>query len=559
MDLIGFSASSSGTDLAGLKIWSSGKKKACVNSVYFCSLLFKKLKKPEANNIIDLFTGLVNLRNIGGASIKFVVSWRSEVGSVNNSVSSLLNVEDMTNTIAEKTSYAESDENNNINKVTLRKTYTQTYMLDNPPKQSVFEHINDDDKVLKLFPYVVVGSNQLPTVRLCILNRHDFEPVKFFMLDIELFAVLSKTISDKLIATKELAIGEKILVNDDVRQINKCSDWEIVVKEISVDFSKLTVESVFSKFSKVVFIKIQLIGLWQKALMKYESSEIADLVAARLSVFMEKNSVCVAKTISDKQIWVSRNQHQTLLHTLLVGTIAYNLSDLLVSYDKKTCFIGYDPNSYVYDRCAIVCFENKTFLLTIISSTLVFKSVNLCWAGLFLACCAQYIQFGHISVDCTVDENSGSHGKWMAPIACPVSFVSNPLSNPCLVDCLASLKCFLELLSDQVSIIMKKLSFVELVLLTNMSYVFPPITQAFLASNLDLNMVLDNMLTSPAPSLLIIVDIFADFNSSSSKILTTKVGGLESKMVGLKVLVESVLERLDCLCSGLGLLALLTS
>ncbi|KAG9291861.1 hypothetical protein G9A89_012146 [Geosiphon pyriformis] len=80
---------------------------------------------------------------------------------------------------------------------------------------------------------------------------------------------------------KKLAIHEKIVVNDDLRKVNSYSDKEIIVKEILINLPKLAVESVFSKFEKIVSIKMQLISLWQKALVEFELSEIADLVATR--------------------------------------------------------------------------------------------------------------------------------------------------------------------------------------------------------------------------------------------------------------------------------------
>ncbi|KAG9305772.1 hypothetical protein G9A89_001060 [Geosiphon pyriformis] len=49
--------------------------------------------------------------------------------------------------------------------------------------------------------------------------------------------------------------------------------------------------------------------------------------------------------------------------------------------------------------------------LTAISSISVYKDVNLHWAGLFLACCVQYKQFGHIFVDCSMGGNSGNYGR----------------------------------------------------------------------------------------------------------------------------------------------------
>ncbi|KAG9301271.1 hypothetical protein G9A89_012654 [Geosiphon pyriformis] len=99
---------------------------------------------------------------------------------------------------------------------------------------------------------------------------------------------------------------------------------------------------------------------------------------------------------------------------------------------------------------------------------------------------------------------------------------------------------------------MKKLSFVKLMPLANASYVSSLVVQVSLASNLNSDMVLDNTLMSPAPSFLVVANTVIDFSSNSSKVLTMKISGLESKMVALEVSIELVLERLDCLCSGLG-------
>ncbi|KAG9291935.1 hypothetical protein G9A89_004873 [Geosiphon pyriformis] len=99
---------------------------------------------------------------------------------------------------------------------------------------------------------------------------------------------------------------------------------------------------------------------------------------------------------------------------------------------------------------------------------------------------------------------------------------------------------------------MKKLSFVELVPLVSKPYVPLLVVFAPVMSNLDLEMAMNDTLLSPLSSLSVVVaDSVTNFNSSSSKVLTTKIGGLESKIVALEVSVESVLKRLDCLCSGI--------
>ncbi|KAG9288068.1 hypothetical protein G9A89_017663 [Geosiphon pyriformis] len=305
-----------------------------------------------------------------------------------------------------------------------------------------------------------------------------------------------------------------------------------------------------------------LIGLWQKALVEFESSEVASSIASKWSVFMGKNSV-------------------SLLYTLPVGTTAHNLSNLLNSYDEKTCFIGCNPSLYAHNKCAMVCFENKAYRMAAISSIPVFKNMNLCWTGLSLACCAQCKQFGHISVDCIVGKNCGGCSKQQTPIICPVSFggktwaqVANgssffvvpsvssstslfsgamsssyifaPLGVSSLYDCLVSLECSLELLANQVSGVMKKLSFVELVPLPSVSQVLPSAVSVFLASGSNSDMILDGVSVSFVFSFSAIDNNVSGFSLSSSKILTTKIDGLESKMVFLEASISLVLKIAMC-------------
>ncbi|KAG9305455.1 hypothetical protein G9A89_021173 [Geosiphon pyriformis] len=253
--------------------------------------------------------------------------------------------------------------------------------------------------------------------------------------------------------------------------------------------------------------------------------------------------------------------------------MAHNLSDLLDSYGEKTCFIGHNPSLYVCNRCIIVCFVDEASKLAAIGSILVFKGVNLCWAGLFLALVTlqdqvrlaniykkkqMFIAHPMASVSSSHVVLSGFFGAGLSSGAKPVLLVSNSLDNSCLIDHLASLKCFLELLVDQVSDILKKLSFVELVPLMSSPHVSPLVIIASVAANVNSDMVLDITLESPPPPFLVVVDSVANLSSSNSRVLTTKMGGLESKMMALEVSVKSVLDRLDHLCSGLELSTPLT-
>ncbi|KAG9293692.1 hypothetical protein G9A89_019029 [Geosiphon pyriformis] len=413
------------------------------------------------------------------------------------------------------------------------------------------------------------------------------------MLNIELSAISRKSVSDKLISikkifyqidgfggastpskflgiiralftselsmnkAKKLAIYKKILVNDDLRKVNSHLDQVVI-------------------------------GLW--TLIEFELSKMA-------------NSVHVALANEDKQIWIFRDQHWALLYTFPVGIMAYNFSVLVGAYGEKTCFIDHNLALYVRDRCAVICFEDKTSKLAAIGSVPVFKGVSLHWVSLLLVCCVKCKQFGHVSNMYSVGGNSGVHGKqvvtnqnWVflagiykkkqALIVYPVSFggktwaqivggfllyavlstasdigsvlganspslVSTSLVVSGLNNCLASLECFLEILSKQVSGILKKLSFVELVLLVPFLCALSLAVSVPMAPVLDSNMALDGMLTSSPFPFLSVGELVNGFNSSSLKILTSKVDGLESKMSALEMSVSSVLAKLDLLCSGL--------
>ncbi|KAG9307162.1 hypothetical protein G9A89_016990 [Geosiphon pyriformis] len=388
--------------------------------------------------------------------------------------------------------------------------------------------MSNDESVLGLLFSKFVSSNQLLPARSHVVGKYSFEPVKSFALDVELSVSLKKA--------KELAVSKKILVNIDVRKPNICSDWEVIVKKISVDLSRLVIESVFSKFSQVISIRMQLIGLWQKALVEFESSNMASLVASKWFVLV-----------------VVRDYHWALLYTFPVGTTVHDLSDLVTSYNEKTCFIGHNPSSYTHNRCAVVCFDNEASKLAAIGSVSVYRG---------------YKQFGHISDICSIDQIhlTGIYKKKQAPIAClvffgvfsSVPFGSGPSfvaetslftsalpSDHSVYDCLASLECSMKLLADQVSGILEKLDSMKLVPMMTTSNAFSTVVPVSAVSGSDSNMVLDSALVISNSTPPVISDTAFVISLSSSKVLTTKISGLESKIVALEVLVESVLEKLD--------------
>ncbi|KAG9299386.1 hypothetical protein G9A89_014035 [Geosiphon pyriformis] len=225
-------------------------------------------------SIVDLLAGLLFTALLYSDDNNHKVSWRSEVENDESSISKVSDIENLKNIIAEKTSYINSNTSETDN------------MMDNTTPR----------KMASTFS-------------------------KFFELIRSSF-----TFEMSLKKAKELVISKKILVNNDVKQVNKHLDRVIVVKKIPVDLSKSAVESVFSKFGKIT-------------LVEFELSKTADLVAAKC---------------------------------------------LLASYDRKTYSIDHNLATYVCDQCAVILFSDEASKLAVIGSLPVFKDVNLCWASLFL-------------------------------------------------------------------------------------------------------------------------------------------------------------------------------
>ncbi|KAG9299172.1 hypothetical protein G9A89_013820, partial [Geosiphon pyriformis] len=115
---------------------------------------------------------------------------------------------------------------------------------------------------------------------------------------------------------------------------------------------------------------------------------------------------------------------------------------------------------------------------------------------------------------------------------------SDLLDDSGLSNHMAFLEHSLELLSDQISEILRKLSFVNLVLMSLSSYVSLSFVTPPLNSALNSDMAVDNMVVPSSPILSVINDATPDLSLSSSKMLTTKVGGLESKMMALEDIVH---------------------
>ncbi|KAG9303175.1 hypothetical protein G9A89_001791 [Geosiphon pyriformis] len=345
------------------------------------------LKDDTAQKIV------VSNKVIGG-------SWGSE--TENTTESDSVNMEEKF--LIEETSvdYEEGNllEGRDINQTPKGPKVVTKQALDKPLGKINFLGDDNDGDVLS------DGHLELPPPLRNLVNV----PVhKSFALDIGLEKVTGKSSQEKLSAiikatfTSESSLAQaskkaenaKILVNTNLKKPTGHSDWAVMVKKIPVGTSVKAVHTVLSEFGSVVSIKMQLVGLWQKAVVEFAQLNQADLVTARWSILIRKNAVRVAKANSDKESWNTRNQHRALLYILPMGTNAHDIWDFIGSVDGRTC-----------TRCTIVCFDSVASINAVMKTTPVLKGANLRWAHMGSAKYAKCGNLGHTSLGCSVGGKS---------------------------------------------------------------------------------------------------------------------------------------------------------
>ncbi|KAG9306962.1 hypothetical protein G9A89_000876 [Geosiphon pyriformis] len=255
-----------------------------------------------------------------------------------------------------------------------------------------FSGYNDDDNVL---------LDTLLELSPLLKNLVTVSIKKSFTLDIGLDKVVGKSSQKKLI----------ILVNTNLKKSVGCSDRAVVLKKILVGTSAEAMYAVLSEFGVIKSIKMQL-------------QNQADLLAAKWSILIGKDIVCVARSNHDKKTWNLRDQHRALLYTLPVGTNTHDIWDFIGSV-----------------RCAIVCFELANALNAVMRTIPVLRNAHLHWSCLGSVVCAKCRKLGYTFLDCISAENlsSGSlschlfsdanksqlaaiYAKCLVPVAYSVSF-----------------------------------------------------------------------------------------------------------------------------------------
>ncbi|KAG9305908.1 hypothetical protein G9A89_016561 [Geosiphon pyriformis] len=196
----------------------------------------------------------------------------------------------------------------------------------------------------------------------------------------------SFTSESSLAQATEKARVANILVNSDLKKSTSHSDQTVVIKEIPVGTS---VEA-------------------QKTVVEFKQLNHADLVAAKWSILIRKDAICVARANLDKETWDARDHHRALLYTLPIETnvrytvVYFNSADLL------DAVVGTTPKS---DYTLISCAKGKK------------------------------VSFGNLSCRMLLDADKSRlamiYSKHSAPVVCPIFFgglswtkIANGFSSP---------------------------------------------------------------------------------------------------------------------------------
>ncbi|KAG9295350.1 hypothetical protein G9A89_013379 [Geosiphon pyriformis] len=320
-----------------------------------------------------------------------------------------------------------------------------------------------------------------------------------------------------------LAREKKININSNLKRQRVRLDRAVVIKKILINMLKKIIIAALAEFAVVEFAKLSQ----------------AEHLAAKWSFLIGKNSV---------------DQFRTLLFTLSVGMTAHDLSTLL----EGICY-------------AVVGFESEDAMESAYCTEPIFSSVKLSWSRLDLIHCEKCGLLGYSALECNAS---------FLPITKPLKIVKKITSEDCCLQ-LAKLyakksvpisrptvfggKSWTQVVSlaspsgdfyfnsgtrsDFFLLVFQVLRETRwfFVFLVPITQIVPLATPVLILASLDTDMVLDVPWPFLPPSSSVLKDKMADLGLNSSKVFTSKVGGLESKMMALEVSIGSILGELDLL------------
>ncbi|KAG9300884.1 hypothetical protein G9A89_015340 [Geosiphon pyriformis] len=300
--------------------------------------------------------------------------------------------------------------------------------------------------------------------------------------------------------TTSLVREEGITVNTNLKKQGIHLDQAIVIKKIFMNTPK----------------RMIIAALFEFAVMEFAELSQADLLAAKWSFLISKNSVRMAKAVGDCETWASRDWFRALLFTLPVGTTVHDLGNLLEEAGGKTCVINWSLESGNRTHCAVVGFKSDKILELAFCMVLILGGVKLSWARLGLVWCDRCEKLGHSVLECDAEIASTpkppkSFIKWVILDENRLQLTKLYVKKSVPIFCLTAF--------DVPSVVANSNSFFDMVLNSPDNFSDTPLSIATDGSVLGLN---------------------------SFKVLTSKLGSLKSKFVALEVLVNSILKVATC-------------
>ncbi|KAG9303920.1 hypothetical protein G9A89_005830 [Geosiphon pyriformis] len=427
--------------------------------------------------------------------------------------------------------------------ISLKKKWIDSKIIKTPVEVSVKKSFALDIDISAVENKSVTAKTQLVRKFFSTINSFGgaTTPSKFERIIRSIFIL-----EESMNMTTLLARKKDISVNTDFKKQNIHSNWAVVIKKIPMDMPKKMIVAAVSEFGNIKSIK-------------------AEQLASRWSFLIKKDSA-------------SKDWFRVLLFILPVRIMAHDLGILLDRAGGKTCVINHSVDTSNKIHCAIIGFKSEedlesAYCIEPIFSSKFGHSVLKCDAtitssfkpvkpfkknALEVICLhlAKLYAKKNVTIFCLAAFGGRSWAQMALAASTSHDHSAKAGSGPFLIvdidsdgkrlfltslnssldRCLSMLKHSLELLTNQVSNIIKQLNDIALVLLVPYPIL---VLFAVVDSSVDLDMVLDIPDAHSALSSLA-ADDASVLSSSSTRVLTSKVGSLESKLVAFEASIGSV-------------------
>ena len=184
---------------------------------------------------------------------------------------------------------------------------------------------------------------------------------------------------------------------------DEVKDKTVVIRDLPLDVDRLTLKTIMEKVGTVTDIKLQISGLWYKAYVTYENkSTVEEHFQNKWSIFYLKDLCRVAPANVTRQEIDERNRNTLKLTGLPFGTTAYDLNELLVKVNAKTCFIPRTKNQYGRARYAYVTFESEDTCLKMMNNEILgcVNETVLHWIHADVKTCHKCGSMDHLVIEC---------------------------------------------------------------------------------------------------------------------------------------------------------------